>query len=173
MSEIVEDADVIRTQEFDMGVGASREELDRIFASLKAPKVSSLNGAYKGTLLAVEGLRLLPLPVRFAMHWVLNVPFSPWKGKFFEKNRGGNMVLATDGSKQVGFFRVSRCAALDHSGAVIGLDYDVPENPVVMWAIKGELRALSEDRYLARMLYRTDSRVITVLYFTLETSYGV
>ena len=78
------------------------------------------------------------------------------------------MLLSRDGSRQLGFYSVKRGKAFDDGRPVIELDYDVPENPPLLWAIRGELRTLGEQYYLARMLYRTPNGYLTVLYFTLE-----
>ena len=148
--------------------GISRHELKDIFNQLSTPKISHLEGALTGKLYAVEGLRFLPTFARKSVHNLLQSRLSPWRGKYIDKGRGGNMVLDEGRDTQFGFYCVTEAEALDKSGPVIALDYDVPENPLLMWNILGELRELSPNRYLARMLYRVGDFQFTVLYFTLE-----
>lgn len=149
-------------------LATSREELASIFSQLSTPKVASLKGAYIGTLYGVEGLRFLPTPLRALAHIGVNSAISPWKGKYIEGGKGGNMLLSSTGDKQLGFYSVKRGKAYDGSGAAIILDYDVPENPPMLWKVRGELREISEQYYLARMLYQTKGGWFTVLYFTLR-----
>lgn len=149
-------------------VGASREELELLFSQLPTPQAASLKGAYLGKLYAVEGLRFLPTPIRALAHIGVNSAISPWKGKCIEGKKGGNMLLSSAGDKQLGFYSVKKGKAYDGSGAAIVLDYDVPENPPILWKIRGELREIREQYYLARMLYQTKNGWFTVLYFTLS-----
>ena len=65
-------------------------------------------------------------------------------------------------------FRVETAAALDGSGPCLRLDYDVPENPLPLRGILGELRALGPGLFLGRMHYRAGSGGACLLYFTLE-----
>ena len=146
----------------------SREQLALLFSQLSTPQAASLKGAYLGKLYAVEGLRFLPAPLRALAHMGVNSAISPWKGKCIEGKTGGNMLLSSAGDKQLGFYSVKRGKAYDGSGAAIVLDYDVPENPPMLWKIRGELREISEQYYLARMLYQNKSGWFTVLYFTLR-----
>ena len=78
------------------------------------------------------------------------------------------MVINATGDSQFGFYTITKSEAYNQTGEAVILDYDVPENPVVMWNICGELREIREGYYLARMLYRTTKKTFTVLYFTLE-----
>ncbi|PND54230.1 hypothetical protein CRM90_29070 [Mycobacterium sp. ENV421] len=99
---------------------------------------------------------------------LVNSPLSPWKGKYVDKRQGGNMLFNRQGKYQLGFYDVRRGQAFDDGRPVIELDYDVPQNPPTLWPIRGELRTLGDQYYLARMLYRTAGGFFTVLYFTLE-----
>ncbi|MTT51776.1 hypothetical protein F1529_04670 [Alcanivorax sp. VBW004] len=146
----------------------NQEDLDSVFARLSPPKIDELSEAYQGRLYAVEGVRRLPRLLRGPLHAIVNSPVSPWKGKFINGRQGGNMLLNRHGKRQLGFYRVTRGKAYDDGRPVIELDYDVPENPPSLWPIRGELRALGEQYYLARMLYRTRTGYFTVLYFSLE-----
>lgn len=152
----------------NLNSSSTRDELSMYFNSLKPPKSGSFKGAHMGKLYAVEGIRFLPWFIRSPIHKVLQSNISPWRGKFFDGKKGGNMVLNSTGETQFGFYTIAHGSAYDDSGKVILLDYDVPENPVVMWNICGELREISTGYYLARMLYRTKKMTVTVLYFTLE-----
>jgi hypothetical protein len=70
--------------------------------------------------------------------------------------------------RSFGHFRVAPGPALDGSGSCVRLDYDVPENPLPMRGILGEVRALGPGLFLGRMLYRAGSARTCLLYFTLE-----
>lgn len=149
--------------------GATRTQLESTFNQLTVPETETLAGKFAGTLYGVEGIRLLPLILRHPIHRLLQTSISPWKGKMFEQSRGSNLVIDLTGRRQLGFYRIFKGQASDSSGQAIILDYDVPENPLLLWAIKGELREISSDQYLARMLYvSTKGRAATILYFTLE-----
>ncbi len=145
------------------------EELDRYFSQLDAPDLSELKGKMKGKLYSIEGLRRLPFVIRVPLHGLMQTAIMPWKGKALRDGKGANLALSVTDGLEIGFYNIDAGEAYnDHCPAVV-LDYDVPENPVLMWGIRGELREISPGYYLARMLYRVGSRFFTVLYFTLES----
>lgn len=143
-------------------------ELDEYFSKLNAPTPAALKGKMKGKLYSIEGLRYLPLAIRVPIHRLLQTALIPWKGKVFHDGKGANLALSIENSKEIGFYNIEAGETYnDHSPAVV-LDYDVPENPVFMWNIRGELKEISTGYYLARMLYIVGGQVFTVLYFSLE-----
>ena len=50
------------------------------------------------------------------------------------------------------------------------LDYDLPENPFFIRAIKDEIRELSPDLYLGQAWLRAGGKETLVLYFALQAA---
>lgn len=146
-----------------------KEELDTLFEALDPIAEGQLRGALAGKLLAVVGLDTLPEPVRGVLHLVANSAVSPWKGKYFEGDSGSNLWMGLELGRRFGHFKVSHAPSMQGRGELLLFNYDVPENPAPLRAIRGEARALGPGLYLARMNYLSGSGHSTLLYFTLES----
>lgn len=147
----------------------SRAQLEALFCTLPAPEPAALpDGPYAGALYGALGLADAPPFAWAKIAALLHSPVIPWRGKHLEGTSGGNMIVHKDGRTQLGFYRVSSGVAHDDEKPVVVLDYDVPENPLPLWRIRGELRELRDGVHFARMLYRLSGGPITVLYFTLR-----
>lgn len=147
----------------------SRAELDRLFSTLPAPGRSDLDGDLRGVQIDLAGLEGLPRALRAGILAVLRNPRGLWRGKRFAGERGTNLWAVGPIRRSFAHFRVAPADAVDGSGACLQLDYDVPENPLPLRGILGEVRALGPGLWLARMHYRVGSGRACVLYFTLES----
>jgi hypothetical protein len=143
----------------------SRAQLDALFASLAAP--TELQGDLRGTQIDLAGLDRLPRTLRSGILAVLRAPASPWRGKRLAGNHGTNLWAIGPFRRTFARFRVAPAGALDGSGPCLQLDYDVPENPLPVRGIVGELRTLGPGLFLGRMHYRVGSGRTCLLYFTL------
>ena len=146
----------------------SRAALDALFASLPAPEPATLAGELRGTQIDLAGLERLPHRVRAAFLAILRAPAGPWRGKRLSGGRGTNVWGVGPLRRTFGQFRVAVAPAVDGSGPCVQLDYDVPENPLPLRGILGEVRTLGPGLFLGRMHYRVGSGRACLLYFTLE-----
>jgi hypothetical protein len=146
----------------------SRANLDRLFAALPLPASGELSGTLRGTVVDAVGLGRLPPGVRAGLLAALRGPLGVWRGKRFAGAQGTNVWGAGGFERLFATFRVEVGPALDGSGSCVRLDYDVPENPLLVRAILGEVRSLGPGLLLGRMHYRAGSARACVLYFTLE-----
>jgi hypothetical protein len=146
----------------------SRADLDALFASLPAPAGAAIGGDLGGIQIDLAGLELLPRALRAAILATLRGPLGLWRGKRLVGERGTNLWGIGSFRRSFAEFRVETAVALDGSGPCLRLDYDVPENPLPLRGILGELRALGPGLFLGRMHYRAGSGGACLLYFTLE-----
>lgn len=143
----------------------TRAELDELFRSLPAPAPAALRGDLHGTQVDFTGLERLPAAIRGGILASLRGPLGLWRGKRLSGERGTNLWAA---GRTFAQFRIATSEAVDGSGPCLQLDYDVPENPLPLRGILGELRTLGPGLYLGRMHYRVGSGRTCLLYFTLE-----
>lgn len=142
----------------------SQAELDQLFDTLAPAAISELNGSFRGRLMGVSGLGLLPRVVRAWVYALLQTPLNPWRGKCFANGEGSNLWLSAKGQLRFAHYVVARDAA---SGQEY-LNYDIASNWKPVRGIRGEARWLNDSVVLARMNYRTADKTVRVLYFTLE-----
>ncbi len=145
----------------------SQRKLQELFRTLEAPSPEELNGDYHGTLLTTAGLDRIPSVIRQPLVELLQGRAMPWRGKRFEGRSGVNYWLKDHDGFGLFSYDVSIAPALDGSGDVLQLDYDVERNPAVARRIVGEVRQVSGGLYLARMNYKLPMRPVELLYFTL------
>ncbi len=141
----------------------SQKELDELFETLPLVDAAEFTGYYRGRFFAVLGLGILPRGIRRGLYRLLETFINPWRGKQFEAGNGGNVWLHSTKGARFGFYNVE----LDDDGYVTQLNYNVSCNAAWLQPVRGDVRMLSENRYLARMNYETANRVYRVLYFTL------
>ena len=147
----------------------SRAELDALFGSLPVPERGELGGDLRGIQIDLAGLERLPRALRATILASLRGPLGLWRGKRLTGERGTNLWGVGSLRRSFAEFRVETAAALDGSGPCLRLDYDVPENPLLLRGILGELRRLGPGLFLGRMHYRAGSGRTCLLYFTLES----
>ena len=146
----------------------SRADLDALFASLPAPVCAQVGGDLRGIQIDLAGLERLPRAIRAGILAALRGPLGLWRGKRLLGEHGTNLWAIGPLRRSFAGFRVETAPALDGSGPCLRLDYDVPENPLPLRGILGELRTLGPGLFLGRMHYRAGSGTACLLYFTLE-----
>jgi hypothetical protein len=144
--------------------------LGRLYAGARTPKVADLTGDLRGRMLAlVAAPRWL---FWWASLWARTSVF-PWLGKSFRaegtepwRGTGINRVF-TDKTR---WFRFDTFIAPSRAGDfdAFQLDYDNPDNPFFIRAIKDEVRELRPGLFLGQAYLKTKRRQILVLYFGLE-----
>lgn len=141
-------------------------ELDQLFTQLPAATPEQARGVWKGTLMAVLGLGWLPRALASRLYQVLALPINPWQGKSLQGATGDNRWLSPHGIA-FGHFRITHTTSLIDGQPVLLLDYNVPENPALLRAIRGEARLLGERQLLARMNWQGRQGQHRILYFML------
>lgn len=144
-----------------------QNELAELFAGLPAATAGALSGhTWRGRALAPMLLENAPRPLLGMACRVLATPLNPWLGKRFDGATGVNAWLG--GNFSLGRYGCeSRLSPVDGQ-PVLWLDYNLPENPALLRAIRGEVRVLDNRSFLARMNWQTATGFATVLYFTLR-----
>jgi hypothetical protein len=137
-------------------------ELDELFAELDVAELAQLQGHKRGHVLALGGLDWLPAAVRRAL-----LARGPWRGNNLEGEFGSNTWLLD--RLEFAHYVVREAEAIDGSGPVLRLDYDVAINPKPLRGFVGELRYLGPGLCLARMWYVLGERTLRVSYLLLES----
>lgn len=140
----------------------SMAELDELFAELDVAELTQLQGHKRGHVLALGGLDWLPAAVRRAV-----LTRGPWRGSSFEGEFGSNTWLLD--RLEFAHYVVREAPAIDGSGPVLRLDYDVAINPKPLRGFVGELRYLAPGLCLTRMWYVVGERKLLVSYLLLES----
>lgn len=140
----------------------SMSELDELFAELDVAELAQLQGHKRGHVLALGGLDWLPARVRRAL-----LARGPWRGNSFEGEFGSNTWLLD--RLEFAHYVVREAEAIDGSGPVLRLDYDVAINPKPLRGFVGELRYLAPGLCLTRMWYVLGERTLRVSYLLLES----
>jgi hypothetical protein len=140
----------------------SMTELDELFAELDVAELAQLQGHKRGHVLALGGLDWRPAPVRRAL-----LARAPWRGNSVEGEFGSNTWLLD--RLEFAHYVVREAQAIDGSGPVLRLDYDVAINPKPLRGFVGELRYLAPGLCLTRMYYVLGDRTLQVSYLLLES----
>ena len=145
------------------------DALAALYRAATTPPVLALDGDLVGRMLAVPVLPrwMFGMLRRFAA-WTL----FPWRGKSFRSRDGGHgdgiNRLFSD-RKPRRWFRFETSVAPSRAGGfdALQLDYDNPDNPGPIRAIKDEVRQVAPGLYLglAYLIWRKHPRLI--LYFGL------
>jgi hypothetical protein len=144
------------------------DALALLYRGAAVPQLDSVAGDCKGRMLAWHGLsgRAAQL-IRLAGSWER----FPWRGKSFspltsDAGEGINRVV----SDRWKLFRFTTFVAPSRAGsfAAVQLDYDHPENPFFIRAIKDEIRELAPGLYLGQAYLHLGARDHLVLYFGLQ-----
>ena len=145
------------------------DALAQLYQAAVTPPVPALDGDLVGRMLAVPVLPrwMFGLLRRFAA-WT----FFPWRGKSFRSRdvaRGDGINRVFGDRKPRRWFRFETSLAPSRAGAfqAFQLDYDNPDNPGLIRAIKDEVREVGPGLYLglAYLMWRNQPRLI--LYFGL------
>lgn len=149
-------------------LGEGWGDLEQAFESGQEPDSTELDGVYRGRLISVRGIDVLPPLVHRVVDILAGTPLLPWRGKRFGaadvgRRSGSNVWLTMRGPDLISF-RVSRAERS------LVLDYDVPANPPPLRTILGEVRRLGPGLYLGRMSVRSGQRTTPLLWFTLDNA---
>lgn len=142
--------------------------LETLYRTARVPRLDDVQGDLKGRMLAWPAIKggLAAALRRFA-----GSDRFPWRGKTFralgpDRGEGDNRVL----SDRRHWYRFTTFVGPSRAGAfdAVQLDYDHPENPFFIRAIKDEIRELRPGLYLGQAWLETGGRARLVLYFGLE-----
>jgi hypothetical protein len=146
------------------------DALAALYRSAVTPAIRDLAGDLRGRMLAVRGTgrRLLALLRAFAA-W----RFFPWRGKSFQPlsgTRGEGINRVFSDRKPRRWFRFETSIAPSRAGdfAAFQLDYDNPENPFFIRAIKDEVRQVSPGLFLGQAYLVLFGKPRLALYFALR-----
>lgn len=154
----------------DAWLDCDADTLRRTYEGARVPRIPDVSGALRGRMLTwpVAGRRTNAL-VRALGGWER----FPWRGKSFfpqteHRGEGINRVL----SERLALFRfetkVDRSRAGDFDA--IQLDYDLPENPFFIRAIKDEIREVEPGLWLGQAYLHAFGKDTLVLYFGLAVA---
>lgn len=143
-------------------------ELERVYRAGTLFPLSALDGTPKGRMLTIIG-PLGAAPIRAAIARFAKSDVFPWRGKSFQSSSAdegagiNRLILLGD---QFPFDTFEEASAIDGEPCV-RLDYDKPENPFFIRAIRDELRCVAPDLYLGpAMLDGAAPRL--VLWFAID-----
>lgn len=168
-ARIVSNIEPVFSGELDDLLWVPVEELAELYARAAVPQINELYGDMRGRMLEVvaEVPAILRRPVR---RWAGSGSF-PWRGKSFRPladtvGRGINRVVS-DRWRMYPFLtsvQPSRAGDFD----AVELDYDLPENPFFIRAIKDEVRTLREGLFLGQAYLCIGDEEHLALYFALS-----
>ena len=141
--------------------------LEALYENARVPRITDVRGDLRGRMLAWP---VLKPPVSTAVRAFAGSGVFPWRGKSFsplseDRGEGKNRVVRDR-------FRMYRFETfVDRSRAgdfdCVQLDYDLPENPFFIRAIKDEIRELAPKLYLGQAYLQLKEKTHLVLYFGL------
>jgi hypothetical protein len=144
------------------------ETLRRLYETARAPKLAEVAGDLRGRMLAVV---VLPPSLFEPVRKLAGQGWFPWRGKSFtaldkDKGEGWNRLF-TDRFKR---FRFETFVGPSRAGGfdALQLDYDLPENPFFIRAIKDEIRELRPGLWLGQAYLNLGAQPKLVLYFALQ-----
>ena len=144
--------------------------LHELYRSAEPPMLAELDGDLRGRMLAVQGAgRIWFALLRAFAAW----RHFPWRGKSFAVRRNG---LGGDGINRVfgdvsprRWFRFETFIGPSRADGApaFQLDYDNPDNPFFIRAIKDEVRAVGPGLFLGQAYLVWFGKPRLVLYFAL------
>lgn len=144
------------------------ETLERMYREARTPELADLKGDLIGRMLVSPAANE---QVADAMRALASQSWFPWKGKTFaprgrDAGEGWNRVF-TDRNL---WFRFTTSIGRSRAGEfhALHLDYDHPENPFFIRAIKDEVRAVAPGLWLGQAWLLLGDRQWLALYFALE-----
>jgi hypothetical protein len=146
------------------------DELEALYRGARAPELAGIEGDLQGRMLSVV---VLPGWVRPALRAFAGSRAFPWRGKSFRFLGGGggeglNRVFS-DRISWLRWFRFTTAPGPSRAGGfeAVQLDYDHPENPWFIRAIKDEIREVRPGLYLGQAYLQAGGGARLVLYFAL------
>jgi hypothetical protein len=136
--------------------------LERVYRAAKTPRVEDLEGRLRGRMLAVAGA-----PGVAALGGLLErANLFPWQGKTFQTlapghGEGLNRVLGDRAS----WFRFTTSVGKSRAGDfdAVQLDYDHPENPALVRAIRDEVREVAPGLWLGQAYFELRTKLLFVV----------
>lgn len=148
-------------------------ELGALYRGAKVPVLADVRGDLRGRMLAVPVLE--KNPVGLVPRFLARQSWFPWRGKSFaprseSAGEGKNRVF----SDRLRLFRFETFVGKSRAGDfdAVQLDYDLPENPFFIRAIKDEIRELSPGLWLGQAWLRVSGGEHLGLYFGLTRPAG-
>jgi hypothetical protein len=146
-------------------------KLRELYRRAAVPAVPELDGDLKGRMLAVRGAgRIWFALLRAFAAW----RHFPWRGKSFvsrtngERGDGINRVFGDAAPLRWFRFETFIGPSRADGGQAFQLDYDNPDNPFFIRAIKDEVRAVGPGLYLGQAYVVWFGKPRLVLYFALS-----
>jgi hypothetical protein len=147
------------------------DALRELYVRAQTPALRQLDGDLRGRMLAVRGAgRILFAILRAFAAWRL----FPWRGKSFAatsdaRGQGINRVFSDLRPRR--WFRFETSIGPSRAGDfdAFQLDYDNPDNPFFIRAIKDEVREVAPGLYLGQAYVVLFGKPRLALYFGLST----
>ncbi len=143
-------------------------ELGGLYRGASVPVLADVHGDLRGRMLAIPALE--KNPVGELPRFLARQSWFPWRGKSFmprtdAAGEGMNRVV----SDRFRLFRFETFVGKSRAGDfdAVQLDYDLPENPFFIRAIKDEIRELSPGLWLGQAWLRVSGAEHLGLYFGL------
>ena len=154
--------------DLDALLAMGHRELSDLYAAAEVPSIEELSGDLRGRMLVGPWASK---PVADAMRRFSRQPYFPWRGKSFsakspDKGEGINRVFRD----RTRWFRFETEVGKSRAGDfdAVQLDYDLPENPFFIRAIKDEVRRVRPGLFLGQAWLKTGDKTHLALWFALE-----
>ena len=142
--------------------------LTELYTAAEVPTIEELSGDLRGRMLIGPWA---PPGVANAMRALSRAPWFPWRGKSFsakapDRGEGINRVV----SDRTRLFRFETTVGKSRAGDfdAVQLDYDRPQNPFFIRAIKDEVRRVRPGLFLGQAWIQTAGKARLALWFALE-----
>jgi len=144
-------------------------QLAALYHQASTPAVPDLDGHLVGRMLAVP---VLPAWMRGPLRRFAAWTHFPWRGKSFtahDRARGEGINRVFGDRRPRRWFRFQTFVAPSRAGAfdAFQLDYDNPDNPALISAIKDEVRQVAPGLFLGLAYFMWRKKPRLVLYFGL------
>lgn len=146
-------------------------ELRRLYREARTPRIEDLEGPLAGRMLAVPAVSGFPVIPALLRRFASSGSAFPWQGKTFKtlapgRGEGSNRVLGD----RFSWFRFETSVGRSRAGDfdAVHLDYDLPENPALIRAIKDEVREVAPGLWLGLAYVKLGRAYHLALFFGLE-----
>jgi hypothetical protein len=164
---------VIVPDSLDQLLALDASALSALYAGASVPRISDVKGDLRGRMLTIPAFEHgAGKPIGRLAHTLASTSWFPWRGKSFtplenDKGEGINRVI----SDRFRLYRFETFVGPSRAGAfdAVQLDYDLPENPFFIRAIKDEIRELSPGLYLGQAWLQIRGNTHLALYFGLTS----
>ena len=160
-------AETSSTLTLDGLLDLSPDTLRGLYETARVPRIPDVRGDLRGRMLAWPALK--PPVSRWVRAFAGSSVF-PWRGKSFspkteDAGEGKNRVVLD----RFRLYRFETSVGRSRAGDfdAVQLDYDLPENPFFIRAIKDEIREIAPRLYLGQAYLQINDKAHLVLYFGL------